>query len=89
MNYSTYKKVPTLEYCKITRAAELLDCSVDDLLYWAEERKIKICIKVQDLKGMLVVPAISEPEQLLMFLCDRIFRLLKHLKINVLWLLCY
>lgn len=70
MNYSTYKKVPTLEYCKITRAAELLDCSVDDLLYWAEERKIKICIKVQDLKGMLVVPAISEPEQLLMFLCE-------------------
>jgi hypothetical protein len=40
------------------KISELLDCSVDDLLVWAEERKIKICIKVQDLKGMLVVPAI-------------------------------
>jgi accessory gene regulator protein AgrB len=37
------------------KISELLDCSVDDLLVWAEERKIKICIKVQDLKGMLVV----------------------------------
>lgn len=39
--------LPLREYYPLERAAELLECTVDDLLYWAEARKIDLCVMLK------------------------------------------
>lgn len=43
--------LPLREYYPLDRAAELLDCTVDDLLYLAEARKIDLCVMLKDAIG--------------------------------------
>ncbi|EJK8885130.1 hypothetical protein NLW46_002121 [Salmonella enterica] len=43
--------LPLREYYPLERAAELLECTVDDLLYWAEARKIDLCVMLKDAIG--------------------------------------
>ncbi|TLU68313.1 hypothetical protein FFB58_10510 [Enterobacter sp. MF024] len=52
---SVWKKnnIAALEYCDLHRAAELLNCRVDDLLHWAEIGAIELCLKFSGLKASL------------------------------------
>ncbi|EKA9380099.1 hypothetical protein OMW06_003051 [Salmonella enterica] len=48
--------LPLREYYPLERAAELLECTVDDLLYWAEARKIDLCVMLKDAIGCMDIP---------------------------------
>ncbi|HHR8283144.1 TPA: hypothetical protein ACS9WW_003084 [Salmonella enterica subsp. enterica serovar Muenchen] len=45
--------LPLREYYPLERAAELLECTVDDLFYWAEARKIDLCVMLKDAIGYM------------------------------------
>lgn len=64
------KNIPSVDYCRISRASEILGCSVEDIIYWAGENKIKLCMKLYDAKGKLLIPAISDSAKILMFLLE-------------------
>ena len=59
--------IASLEYCKIERAANLLNCTVDDIFHWAELGRIELCIKIYDVKCNIAFP-ISEIQNRLKFL---------------------
>lgn len=40
--------LPLLEYCKLDRAARLLDCEVSDLLHWASIGEIEVCVMLNN-----------------------------------------
>ncbi len=40
------RNLPALEYCNIRRAADLLNCTVSDILHWAEIEAINLCLKI-------------------------------------------
>ncbi|MDW3571445.1 hypothetical protein N4235_11060 [Enterobacter asburiae] len=69
-NHRGLKNIPSLDYCRIARASEILGCSIDDIIYWAGEGKIRLCVKLYDAKGKLLIPAISDPEKTILFLLD-------------------
>lgn len=48
--------IPEMEYCSIERAAELLQCKINDLLHFAETGSIEICIKLQQYKASIFSP---------------------------------
>ncbi|CAI1918268.1 hypothetical protein [Serratia marcescens] len=64
------RNIPSVDYCRVSRASEVLGCSVEDIIYWAGERKIKLCVKLYDAKGKLLIPALQEPAKILMFLIE-------------------
>lgn len=43
---------------------------MEDIIYWAGENKIKLCMKLYDAKGKLLIPAISDSAKILMFLLE-------------------
>ncbi|EKB5611076.1 hypothetical protein OPA95_000125 [Salmonella enterica] len=43
--------LPLREYYPLERAAELLECTVDDLFHWAASRKIYLCVMLKDAIG--------------------------------------
>lgn len=43
--------LPLREYYPLERAAELLECTVDDLFHWAESREINLCVILKDATG--------------------------------------
>ncbi|EDS7006042.1 hypothetical protein A3R75_002317 [Salmonella enterica subsp. diarizonae] len=45
--------LPLREYYPLERAAELLECTVDDLFHWAAARKINLCVLVKDAIGYI------------------------------------
>lgn len=45
--------LPLREYYPIERAAELLGCTIDDLIHWAEVGSIQLCIKLNNAFGTL------------------------------------
>ncbi|ECX4751537.1 hypothetical protein F6B59_24325, partial [Salmonella enterica] len=45
--------LPLREYYPIERAAELLGCTIDDLVHWAEVGSIQLCIKLNNSFGTL------------------------------------
>ncbi|MDQ9127654.1 hypothetical protein RDT67_14570 [Serratia fonticola] len=59
--------IASLEYCKIERAANLLNCTIDDILHWAELERIELCIKLYDVKCNVAFP-IGEIKSRLKFL---------------------
>ncbi|MGY9520967.1 hypothetical protein ACTM6F_06120 [Citrobacter freundii] len=64
------KGIAELKYCKVERAAEILQCKLEDIFHWAYTGKIQICIKVHDLPCKLLFPSLaySQHHDLLMFL---------------------
>lgn len=40
--------LPLLEYCKLDRAARLLDCELSDLLHWASIGEIEVCVMLNN-----------------------------------------
>ncbi|CRY83509.1 hypothetical protein [Yersinia intermedia] len=48
--------IPALEYCRLNRAAELLDCKIDDLLHWAEIGAIELCLKFNGFESVIRPP---------------------------------
>ncbi|EEB5696455.1 hypothetical protein GN496_09900 [Salmonella enterica] len=48
--------LPLREYYPLERAAELLECTVDDLFHWAATRKIDLCVMVKDAIGYTDIP---------------------------------
>ncbi|HEI9844429.1 TPA: hypothetical protein SLN72_001389 [Morganella morganii] len=46
--------IPELDYCSIERAAELLGCRINDLLCLAENKRIEICVKLQNFESSLL-----------------------------------
>ncbi|WP_304164436.1 hypothetical protein [Lonsdalea britannica] len=64
------RSIPSIEYCRVSRASEILGCSVEDIIYWAGEGKIKLCVKLYDAKGKILVPAIPDPKRLLLFFIE-------------------
>lgn len=48
------KKLPPLEYCKLDRASQLLECEVSDLLHLAEIEAIELCIKTNGFNSLLL-----------------------------------
>ncbi len=40
------RNLPALEYCNIRRAADLLSCTVSDILHWAEIEAINLCLRI-------------------------------------------
>lgn len=76
MNESIWKAngIAELKYCKIERAAELLNCQIEDILHWAHTKKIQLCIRVYDLPCKLLFPsiALSETCDVLSFLVSLI-----------------
>lgn len=47
--------LPLREYYPIERAAELLECTVDDLFCWGEAQQIRLCIRLNEITGYLKV----------------------------------
>ncbi|ECC9538255.1 hypothetical protein GR27_003118 [Salmonella enterica subsp. enterica] len=47
--------LPLREYYPIARAAELLECTIDDLLHWGATERIKICIKAHMLDAFFSI----------------------------------
>ncbi|ECI3885705.1 hypothetical protein AHV09_02080, partial [Salmonella enterica subsp. enterica] len=47
--------LPLREYYPIERAAELLECTVDDLIHWAKFDRIRLCIYLDETPGMFRV----------------------------------
>ncbi|HGB5416235.1 TPA: hypothetical protein ACIVQF_001815, partial [Salmonella enterica subsp. enterica serovar Muenchen] len=45
--------LPLREYYPIERAAELLECTVDDLIHWAMVGSIRLYIKIDFAYGLL------------------------------------
>lgn len=48
--------LPEMEYCSLTRASELLGCKINDLLHFAEEEKIQLCVKLCHYEATLFTP---------------------------------
>ncbi|MCL6376738.1 hypothetical protein EXT57_05100 [Pectobacterium brasiliense] len=48
--------IPALEYCKLDRATELLECKINDLLHWAEIGAIELCINFSGFEMSLHLP---------------------------------
>lgn len=48
--------IPEMEYCSLLRASELLKCNVNDLLHFAETKKIQLCILPYGYKANLIHP---------------------------------
>ncbi|PHM23366.1 hypothetical protein [Xenorhabdus ehlersii] len=48
--------LPEMEYCDLIRASELLGCKINDLLHFAEEWKIQLCIKLNHYEAALFTP---------------------------------
>lgn len=40
--------INAMEFCTITRAAEILECEIEDLIHWANIHAISFCIMVDD-----------------------------------------
>lgn len=51
--------IPALEYCSISRAADILKCSVNDLLHWAEIGAIEICLELNGYNARIALPIIE------------------------------
>ncbi|EBV5083840.1 hypothetical protein ID80_000613 [Salmonella enterica subsp. enterica serovar Ball] len=47
--------LPLREYYPLERAAELLECTVDDLFHWASFGYINLCIKLKNVDGVFEV----------------------------------
>lgn len=47
--------LPLRDYYPIGRAAELLECTIDDLICWGETGKIRLCIRLNKITGLLKV----------------------------------
>ncbi|HBR2157264.1 hypothetical protein ACNKFQ_04055 [Klebsiella quasipneumoniae] len=56
------KGIAELKYCKVERAAELLNCQLEDIIHWAYTKKIQICIRIYDLPCKLLFPSLSLSE---------------------------
>jgi len=69
-NNRSMRNIPSVDYCRITRASEILGCSAEDIIYWAGDGKIRLCAKLYDVKGKLFIPAIEDPEKTLLFLIE-------------------
>lgn len=52
--------LPLRDYYPITRAAELLGCTIDDLLHWAMTGCIRVYIKVEHSHGVLLEESLSD-----------------------------
>lgn len=46
-NIWQHKRIAPLEYCSISRAAQILDCEETDIFHWCYTRKIRLCIHFQ------------------------------------------
>lgn len=53
-----------LEYCRISRAASLLNCSTEDIIHWAQQGIIELCVRVYDIRGDLLTPTLDSDEAL-------------------------
>lgn len=47
--------LPLREYYPLDRAAELLECTVDDLIHWAESWKINLCVRLKKATGYMYI----------------------------------
>ncbi|EFP3681278.1 hypothetical protein HPX80_004879 [Salmonella enterica] len=47
--------LPLREYYPIARAAELLECTIDDLICWGEKGQIRLCIRLNKIAGFLKI----------------------------------
>ncbi|EBJ8357645.1 hypothetical protein D0W10_14440 [Salmonella enterica] len=47
--------LPLREYYPLDRAAELLECTIDDLIHWASFGYINLCIKLKNVDGVFEV----------------------------------
>lgn len=47
--------LPLREYYPLERAAELLECTVDDLFHWAESGKINLCVLLKKTTGYISI----------------------------------
>lgn len=52
--------LPLREYYPIGRAAELLDCTLDDLMHWAITKRISMYIKIDSAYGVIDEYPITE-----------------------------
>ncbi|MBN3195122.1 hypothetical protein [Pectobacterium versatile] len=56
-------KIPSLEYCSILRATDLLGCRIEDILHFAEIGAIELCIKLEGFKASITSPLrLREPD---------------------------
>lgn len=69
-NNRSMRNIPSVDYCRVTRASEILGCSTEDIIYWAGEGKIRLCARLYDVKGKLLIPAIQDSEKTLLFLIE-------------------
>lgn len=49
-------KIPPLEYCKLSRAADLLDYKIEDLVHFAEIGTIELSLRLSRLEAFLISP---------------------------------
>ncbi|EIW3592121.1 TPA: hypothetical protein G8W07_002865 [Salmonella enterica] len=47
--------LPLREYYPLDRAAELLECTVDDLIHWAKLNKINLCVMLENVIGYISI----------------------------------
>lgn len=52
-----------LEYCRISRAAQLLNCTTEDIIHWAQQERIELCVKVYDVRCSLLLPTLDAEER--------------------------
>ncbi|EMD3330009.1 hypothetical protein VQ366_001207 [Salmonella enterica] len=47
--------LPLRNYYPVGRAAELLECTIDDLICWGETGRIRLCIRLNKITGLLKI----------------------------------
>lgn len=48
--------IPALEYCNLTRAAEILNCKTSDIIHFIEIGAIETCLKLDGFEATLLLP---------------------------------
>ncbi|UBX48249.1 hypothetical protein LDO51_13920 [Providencia alcalifaciens] len=66
------KKIPSINWCRIDRAAHLLNCEVDDILQWAAYRQIELYLYLDDI-DCYVSTSNANKSHLLKFIDDSMF----------------
>lgn len=47
------KNIPQLEFCKLDRACEILDCKISDLLHWSDIGAIQLCLLFENFQAAI------------------------------------
>ncbi|CAK9884223.1 MAG: hypothetical protein XXXJIFNMEKO3_00605 [Candidatus Erwinia impunctatus] len=65
MSVSVWKKneVLELDFCRISRAAQLLQCDPEDIIHWASNNHIQLCIKACNIHCDLLIPSLGADEK--------------------------